>query len=255
MRVRAVNRWRSSPRFRRRTLWATGLVAAAGGVAAVALGSENAPDFPRQHLTDRPAQVERVPRIARLTKADTARVVATSTRFVRTAVAHRQLRAAYDLVGPELRGGLGREEWARGDNPVVPFPAVGIAGLGVAYSYRDDVALDLALVAKPGSDTVGKTFRIELRRRGAAAPWRVVSWLPLGVSGSGNVRSAAAEQARAAQAAARTGPALAAWWLAFPLALLSLGLLLPVGLGVRSWRAGRRAERAYRDSLGRPSEL
>jgi hypothetical protein len=245
-----VDRWRSSPRFRRRTLWAAGLAAAAGGIAAVALGSENVSDFPPQHLADRPARVEQVPRIARLSKADTALVVATSTRFVRTAVAHRHLRAAYDLVGPELRGGLGREEWARGDNPVVPFPAVGIAGLGVAYSYRDDVALDLALVARPGADTVGKTFRIELRRAGATAPWRVVSWLPLGVSGAGNVRSVAAEQAQTAQAAARTGPALAAWWLAFPLALLSLALLLPLGLGVRSWRAGRRAERDYRASLG-----
>ena len=96
--------------------------------------------------------------------------------------------------------------------------------------------------------------RVEIDRThvclACGAPWRVVSWLPLGVSGAGNVRAAAAEQAQAAQAATRRRPALAAWWLAFPLALLSLVLLLPLGLGVRSWLAGRRAERDYRASLG-----
>jgi hypothetical protein len=104
--------------------------------------------------------------------------------------------------------------------------------------------LDIALVAKAGSDTVGKTFRIELQRATHSAPWRVVSWLPNGISGAGNVKSIAKKESMVA-AAETSGPRLGTWWLAFPGALLSLALLLPVLITVRSWRAGRRAEREY----------
>ena len=244
-------RW-SSPRFRRRTSWALVLAAAAGAVAAVALRMENTPDFPRQRLVDEPAQVAPQPQLAQLTRAEAIRVFETSSRFVRTAVAHRRLRDAYDLVGPELRGGMSRVEWAKGENPVVPFPAVGIVNWSVAYSYRNDVALDVSLVAKPGSDTVGKTFRIELRRRTRAAPWKVVAWLPNGISGAGNVRSIARRQAEAAAEAEQTSAPLAAWWLFFPVSLLALALLLPLVLWLRAWLAGRRAERDYRASRGLP---
>src|SRR6185436_16543250 len=136
--------------------------------------------------------------------------------------------------GPELRAGLSRAEWKRA-NPVVPFPAVGVAGMSLAYSYRNDVALDLALIAKPGSDTVGKTFRIELSRAKAGRPWRVVAWQPVGVSTANNVRSLAKQQAALALLEKESGPTLAAWWLAFPVALISCVLLLPVALGIRAW--------------------
>jgi hypothetical protein len=226
--------------------WSLGVAAAAAALAAVALGMRNTPDFPQQNLVDEPAQVVPQPRLARLSRADALVVFETSSRFVRTAVAQRELDAAYDLVGPELRGGMSRSEWAKGANPVVPFPAVGIANWAVAYSYRDDVALDVSLVAKPGSDTIGKTFRIELKRAARTAPWRVVAWLPNGVSGPGNVRSIARRQAAAAAAAEQAGPTLGAWWLLFPASLFSLVFLLPLLLWLRSWRAGRKAEQAYR---------
>ena len=248
-----MSRWRSSPRLRRRAYWAAGLLSAGGALAALALGTQNRSDFPEQRLVDEPAQVVRVPKLAHLSRRDALAVLDTSTRFVRTAVAHRDLRNAYDLVGPDLRGGLTRAEWATGANPVVPFPAAGIAEWALVYSYRNDVALDLALVAGPGSDTVGKTFRIELRRAAREAPWRVVSWLPNGLSGPGNVRSLAQRQAQAPPGP-RTAT-LGAWWLAFPVALLSLALVLPLGLWLRHWHAHRKADRAYRAERGMASEL
>lgn len=248
-----MSRWQSSPRFRRRALWTLAVVVAAAGLAGIGLGMKNTPDFPKQRLVDRPAQVAPVLRIERLSRAETVRVLDFSTRFVRTAVAHRRLSEAYDMVGPELRGGLSRNEWATGDNPVVPFPAVGIADWSVAYSYRNDVALDLALVAKPGSDTIGKTFRIELTRGRAAGPWRVVSWVPNGLSGPGNVRSIARRQSEVVQQPATT--TLGAWWLLFPASLLSLALVLPAAIWLRSWRTARRAEQAYRAQRGAPLNL
>ncbi len=225
----------------------------AAGLVGVGLGMENTPEFPRQRLVDRPAQVASVPKIARLSHPETARLLAFSALFVRTAVAHRRLLEAYDMVGPELRGGLGRRAWATGDNPVVPFPAVGIASWSVAYSYRNDVALDIGLVAKPGSDTVGKTFRIELTRGRATGPWRVVSWIPNGLSGPGNVRSIARRQAAAVEPRSQT--TLGAWWLLFPVSLLSLALVLPAAIWLRSWRTARKAERAYRAERGAPLNL
>ena len=184
-----------------------------------------------------------------LSKSDALALVRASRTFVAAAVARRHLDVAYDMVGPELRSGLTRAQWTRGANPVVPFPAVGIADVGFAYSYPNDVALDLALVAKPGSDTIGKTFRIEFRRPRAAAPWRVVAWLPAGVSGASNVRSIARSEAEAARIEKETGPPLAAWWLAFPAGLLSCVLVLPVYLAVRSLArdAPRRARLPRRD--------
>jgi hypothetical protein len=248
-----TSRWRSSARFRRRAWSAAGFVVAGAAVAAVALSMQNTGDFPKQRLVDEPADVIRVPKTARLTKHDTADVVAATTRFVRTAVARKHLSEAYDIVGPELRGGMSRAEWTKGDNPVVPFASVGIVNWKLAYSYRNDVGLDLALLAPRGSDVVGKSFRIELRRPAAGKPWRVVSWLPLGLSGAGNVRSIAKQQAQARVVS--SGPTLAAWWLLFPVAVLSLVVVVPVALGMRSWRAHRRAQRAYRAQRGAPSEL
>jgi hypothetical protein len=245
-----VSRRLSSPRFRRRALSTAGLAAVAAAVTGLALGLRNTPDFPAQHLVDRPAQVAPRPRPERLNHDDAQLVFATSSRFVRTAVVHRRLVEAYDLVGPELRGGLSRSEWARGANPVVPFPAVGIVDWQVAYSYRNDVALDLSLVAKPGSDTIGKTFRIELRRRARTAPWKVVAWMPNGISGAGNVRSIARREAAAPAPPTAT---LGAWWLLFPVSLISLAFFLPLALWLRGWRAGKRAERAYRAGRGLPS--
>src|SRR3954447_6204775 len=204
-------------------MWLAGLAVAAAGVAAVSLEMQNTPEFPEQHLRNDPVQIVAEPDTARLTELDRAQLLATSTKFVRTAVVRRHLREAYDLVGPDLRGGMTRSEWAKGDNPVVPFPAVGIATWAVAYSYPNDAGLDIALVAKPGSDTIGKTFRIELQRSARSAPWRAVSWLPDRGSGGGNVKSIAKRQSEVAAAQAR-GPRLGSWWLAFPAGLLSLVL-------------------------------
>jgi hypothetical protein len=226
------------------------LLAAAGALAAIGLGMQNRADFPEQHVQNHPAAVpqQQEPHPKALTRAEAGQVWKTTTRFLRTAVAHRRLRAAYDLVGPELRGGMTRAEWSTGANPVVPFPVAAIQDWTLAYAYRNDVALDLGLIAKPGADTVAKEFRIELSRLSPRAPWKVVSWQPIGVSGPGNVKSI---RQRLQAAPAPPAPmSLGAWWLAFPGALLALVLVLPVGLWVRSWRAGRRAERAYRDAVG-----
>src|SRR4051794_12633402 len=42
--------------------------------------------------------------------------------FVQTAVARRNLRAAYALAGPQIKQGQSMREWLTGDIAVVPYP-------------------------------------------------------------------------------------------------------------------------------------
>ena len=232
----------ASYRFRRRFAWITVLASAASGVvvASVLLGNTAKP--PPEHLTNRPAQVVRAPRLAKLRPADRTLLLNTSLRFVRTAVARRHLDQAWKLAGPELTQGMTRREWLSGNIPVVPFPAAGVASWNVAYSYDNDVAFDISLVAKPGaSPVIGKTFTIELTRRDHRSPWRVASWLPTGISGIGNDPKLAAqvEQTKIGK------PALGLYWLALPFGLLAMIVIVPTALGLRHWWVGRRSEREY----------
>ncbi len=241
----------ASHRFRRRLLWVGSLVAAGTGVAVtVALIGNTAKPEP-ERFTNAKVWVYREPKLARLTSAERQRLLDTSLHFVRTAVARKHLDEAWALAGPELRQGMSRREWLTGDIPVVPFPAVGVAQWDVAYSYENDVAFQISLVAKPGtSSVVGKTFTIELTRPRAGRAWRVAAWAPLGISGPGNdVEIAAQEQANEA---AKVSAPLAMWWLALPVGVLALVLLIPLSLAVRSWLLHRRFEREYRAERGLP---
>lgn len=235
-------RW-SSARFRRRFFLIGGAAVVLASVVTTAALLGNTAK--RQPETFRPGNpwVYRSPQAARLTKAERVDVLKTSMLFIDTAVARKHLEQAFAITGPELRQGMSRREWLRGDIPVVPFPVLGVAAWNLIYSFRDDVGLQFSLVAKPHTQTViGKTFTIELKRHGHAAPWRVVSWSPTGISGPTN------DPQQAAALAAGPPPVHAAldlWWLALPLGLLGLVVLVPTAAGVRSWVVGRRAVREY----------
>ncbi len=240
----------ASHRFKRRALWIGALVASVVGVVVAAALIGNTAEPEPEHFSSQPAWVYHEPKLARLGRAERARLLETSMLFVRTAVARRDLDRAYALAGPELRQGMSRSEWAKGNIPVVPFPAVGVAQWNVAYSYENDVAFQISLIAERGaSPVVGKTFTIELVRPSRSAPWHVASWVPTGISGAGNDLKVAA-QARAVQARTIEAP-LGRIWLALPVGVLALVILIPIGVATRSWFLNRRGEREYRLERGR----
>lgn len=245
-------RW-SSARFRRRFFGIGGaLTLVTAVVVTVALLGNTAKKEPD---TRRPgvAWTYRSPQPAHLTRAERAEVLKTSMLFIDTAVARKHLERAYAITDPELLQGMSKSEWVRGNIPVVPFPLAGVAAWNVAYEYLNDVAIQFSLVAKPGTQTViGKTFQIELKRRRAESPWRVVSWSPAGISGPTNDPKQAAALAAGPP---RVKAALTMWWLALPLGMLGLVVLIPAGLGLRSWYLGRKFEREYLADrgYGRPS--
>ena len=90
-------------------------------------------------------------------------------------------------------------------------------------------------------------FYMELQRpRGKNGRWLVDQWVPAPgsaqvVQGAGN----AASMDRSTPAP----PGLSSIWLLVPVAFLGLILLIPVLLGIREWRRGRRARRRYEASL------
>jgi hypothetical protein len=105
-----------------------------------------------------------------------------AVRFVQTAVARKNLAEAWELVGPNLRGGLTREEWLTGNNPVVPYPIseLDVAPYKVDYSFEDSATLEVALLPKKGSTTKPQIFFLGLIKvgEGASAHWVVDNWVP-----------------------------------------------------------------------------
>jgi hypothetical protein len=107
-----------------------------------------------------------------------------AVRFVQTAVARKHLAEAWNLVGPNLRGGLTRKEWLTGNNPVVPYPIseLDIAPYKVDYSFTDSATLEVALLPKAGSKVKPQIFFLGLIKvgKGPSAHWVVDNWVPRG---------------------------------------------------------------------------
>src|SRR5437764_14056820 len=61
----------------------------------------------------------------RLTAADRSSIDRTLDVFVPAAIARRHPERAFSVVTPHLRQNTKRAEWARGNLPVTPYPAVG----------------------------------------------------------------------------------------------------------------------------------
>ncbi len=168
--------WYRSPRS---LAWVgAGAVAVAGVAALFAFGPNK--DAAPEVFNNDPVQVPVVQKKVPLT--DDARKVA--IRFIQTAVARENLEEAWDLVGPNLRGGLSRKEWITGDNPVVPYPleVLDVAPYKVDESFADSALLEVALLPKEGAGVKSQIFFLGLTRvgQGENARWLVDNWVPRG---------------------------------------------------------------------------
>jgi hypothetical protein len=236
-----------SHRFRRRLAWCAFALAALFVVVGGSILIGNTGKSTKTPVSNKPAWVYHEPKLHKLSQRERLDLLDTSSHFVDTAVARRRLDEAWDLLGPEMRAGQTRRSWDSGTNNVVPFPVAAIIAWKVLYSYENDVAFDLALAAKPGEDLVGKSFTIELKRYPSRGNrWLVAAWVPKGVSGAGQSKSAAAT---AAEVSKPTKATLSARWLFVPLAALGLIVLVPLLLGLRTYVVHRRRARRYAEQL------
>jgi hypothetical protein len=108
---------------------------------------------------------------------------AVARRFLLTAVARRHLAESYDLVGPALRQGMTRAQWATGNIPIIPYPVgeKSFVPLSVDFSYENHALVEVTLLPDAGhAATKAQQFFLELRAygKGKAKHWLVVAWAP-----------------------------------------------------------------------------
>jgi hypothetical protein len=107
---------------------------------------------------------------------------AVARQFILTAVARKDLRAAWKIVSPNVRGGLTYKQWLTGDIPVVPYPigSLQIARFKIDWSYARQVGLEVILIPKNSNKIKPQDFFILLKKVGTGTKqrWIVDSWVP-----------------------------------------------------------------------------
>jgi hypothetical protein len=184
--------------------------------------------------------------------------------FISSAVARENPSRAWDVSAPSMKQGVSREKWNKGDLPVVPYPAAK-RGLGtwsfVQYSYTDSVMLEVFVFPKPGSGWSAMTADVELLKQ-PDGRWLVDYWMPKRFHGppalaasqlkkaqkETRVRSKSSRRRAAVEEEPYRPPQASHWWLALPIAILSLIVIVPLTLGLVYWYRNRKATRAYLDS-------
>ena len=112
------------------------------------------------------ALVLAAPAEAGITRADRAAINRTLDAFIRDGVRGANVPATYDLVTPQFRGGQGRRSWVRGNTPIYPYPARGTSwhAWTVDYVLKNDVAFELVLQPRPGSNGDPTSFNGEVKK-------------------------------------------------------------------------------------------
>jgi hypothetical protein len=235
----------ASPRFRRRLAWASLLGGLVATVAALVIAFPNTGKRPPEVFDSTPIKVFKEPKHVAAGPRRRAEALVATMAFVRTAVVRHNVDASWALTAPEFRQGYTRKQWDTGDNPVVPFPAAGVAAWQVDWSYANDMAFDIVLVPKRGSNLGAKSFMVELKRSGPGGKWLVSSWVPRGVSEQQDISNDAKLHPQP-----NVSSSLGGKWLLLPVILIALVCLVPlVVFAGRGWLRQSRAERAYRASL------
>ena len=171
---------RRTPFWRKALPWVAGLVLFAGAFAALAFlfGNKNPP---KEVFSNQPAVDVNQKELAIKVPAE---VKTLAKQFINTAVARKNLDAAYDIVGPQIKQGMSRAEWNTGNIAVIPFPmdSLDYAPFKVDYAHQRDILMEIALLSKPKSGVKSQIFFINLKKfgKGANARWLVDNWVPRG---------------------------------------------------------------------------
>jgi hypothetical protein len=109
-----------------------------------------------------------------------ARVVA--KRFIETAVARKNLKAAYALAGPQIRQGQTLKEWMTGNIAVIPYDvdSIDYAPMKIDFSYPKEVQLEIALLPTDKAQKQGVTSQLFILDmiKDKRGKWLVNAWVP-----------------------------------------------------------------------------
>lgn len=245
----------SSYRWRRRLVWAAvALVFAVALVLAILSLPKHGRRF-TETFRNEPSQVVVSDKPVPVTRAMRRQVNETLVRFVATAVMRKDPVAAWDLSTGAMKRGTTRADWARGNLPVFPYPAIPAQARGwtVVSSVKDDLVADLVLQPPRGSKRGPVEFNVELKAvgKGPARRWLVDSFIAIRTYDTSSAQKPKPVKPLPANAKpnypkGRLSPA----WFLVPGVLLGLIVLIPLGIAILNWRRGVRAARAYRAGRG-----
>ena len=166
------------PGWQKALPWVVAVVAVGAAIAGGIIWS-NTGHSTATPLTNIPADDRsKVPPTVKLTPSATR----VARQFIRTAVARKNLPAAYNLVTEEIRQGQSLKSWNTGNIAVIPYPvdAVKYAPMKIDFSYPNEAQIEVALLPKAGSDVKGQLFLMDLVKRDGK--WLVNSWVPRSVA-------------------------------------------------------------------------
>ncbi len=245
-----------SYRWRRRLAWAgvALVLLAALGVAVLWL-PEHGRRF-TETFSSEPSQVVVSDKPVPVTRAMRRQVNKTLLPFVATAVTRKDPVAAWDLATKAMKSGTIRTDWARGNLPVFPYPAIPAQARDwtVVSSVKDDLVADLVLQPPKDSKRGPVEFNVELKAvgKGPARRWLVDSFIAIrtyDTSAPAKPKNPVKPLPASAKPNYPKGRLSPAWFLV-PAALLGLIVLIPIGIAMVNWRRGARAARAYRAGRG-----
>ena len=192
----------------------------------------------------------------RLSPADRAAINATLDVFVNHAVKRQDIAQSYDVVTPELRGGMTRAQWAKGSIPVYPYPAVGrqFHNWTIQYKTKDEVAIELILAPQARYKRKLGQFLFHVYVQPRNGRWLVDSFMPgatFAPEGKAPVVQAAADfqASPGGQTYNRTTGArkhapvqVSADFIVIPFAILGLLLAGLAAWGITQWIRARRMD-------------
>jgi hypothetical protein len=191
----------------------------------------------------------------KVTPAERAAITKVIDEYVPAALERKDLRRAYALSGPQVRGGMTLRQWLHGGIPVYPFPAEGahFPGWLVTWRQGDDVGLSLLVQAEPRTHLGAIAFTIQMTR--SHGRWLVNAFLPQATFADprdGAKVFSEQDLLPSANASALGGDArLSPVWFAVPGGIAAIVfVLLPVGYFVYARRRDRKAYRDYHQLTG-----
>lgn len=192
----------------------------------------------------------------KVTPAERVAITKVIDAYVPAALERRNLELAYDLSGPQVRGGMSLREWLGGGIPIYPFPARDRHFDGWIPTWRDrtNIGLDLLIQADPKTRLGAIAFRIQMTKL-AGRGWVVNAFLPQSTFSDprddAKVFSERDLLPSGTQSAAGTDSRLSAVWFALPGGLLfAVFVVLPLGYLAYAKRRDRRAYREYLELNG-----
>jgi hypothetical protein len=234
-----------SYRARRRRRWIVAGVGVGGLFAVCAVFFWNTADNV-ETFSGGQADIYVAPKPRKLRQAEQVALVSVAQRFVDAAVTRDHPERAYELVGPNLRGGLSKKQWATGAIPVVPYP-VDKALWKVEYSNSQAVGLLVLVYPKEKAGLKPAVFTMNMVPVGSGnySRWLVNSWVPKAGSRSSIEAPVGAANA-ASQKYERVSPQASVFWLIVPVVLVCLVLLVPIAFLIRERWISRRTRKHFR---------